>query len=407
MIPKICYLSTGIMDTAFDSQVFPLLVASHRQFNLLHLSFDPFRGKISERYMGKRDKLDSMGIKTLYFRQMPPFAKCFLMIDIERVSRVFRVWVRENERVVIHGRGHLNAYRGLMLKKRYPGQILVMADLRGAVTDEICCGPSSFVKNRFSQYLRRLYKRIEDRVVRESDVLLCVSNAFKEYLQTTYQVEAITVIPTYVDTTRFKFSQALRDVCRKQLGISDRTVLVYSGGVAYWQKIDKVIQLYVRLRKQIDNLFMLFLSSDPSAVQEMIRRQIQPGDFQAIQVPHDEVAGYLCAADIGILLRERVLTNRVAAPIKFSEYMCCGLPCILSEGVGDTSEVIREGNAGIVLDGQESPGLPEIKGLLMLDRYELSDSMILKYSSQSYLPRLAELYRTLAGGCEGLEKNLC
>jgi glycosyltransferase involved in cell wall biosynthesis len=407
MASKVCYLSTGIMDTAFDSQVLPTLEATHSQFNLLHLSVDPFRGKITEGYRHKRYELDSKGIRTVYVKQMPPFAKSFLMIDVMRMYRAFRVWGGREERIVIHGRGHLNAYRGLMLKEKYPGQIRVIADLRGAVTDEVGYVPSSFVEKRLSHYLKRLYERIEDGVVRQADAVLCVSNAFRQYLQSIYEVRPIAVIPTYVDTIRFKFSEALRDAFRKKLGISERTVLVYSGGVARWQKIDKVIQLFVCLREQIENLFMLFISSDPSAIREMIGSQIQQGDSLAIQVPHNEVGGYLCAADVGILLRERDLTNRVAAPIKFSEYMCCGLPCILSEGVGDTSEVIREANAGIVLDGQDSPRLPEIKRLLMLDRYAFSNSMILKYSSRIYLPRVMELYRTLAGDSEGTEEDLC
>ena len=93
------------------------------------------------------------------------------------------------------------------------------------------------------------------------------------------------------------------------------------------------------------------------------------------------------------------LTNHVAAPIKFSEYMCSGLPCIVSDRVGDTAEVIRRGNAGIVLDSQNRfPTLSEFQGLLSLNRGEISKSMKEKYSSEVYLPQLLKLYEGLNAG---------
>ena len=398
MASRVRYLSTGIMDTAFESQVLPVLVAAHQsQFDLIHISFDPFRREITERYREKWKKLDSMGIKTLYFKQMPPFAPSFLAIDVKRILSAFRVWREENKRVVIHARGHLNAYRGLILKKRFPEQIRLIADLRGAVSDEVCQGPAPFTKYLFSQYLRKFYQRIEHQVVHQADAILCVSNVFKEYLQTTYGVQQITVIPTFVDTSRFKFSQLSREVFRKKLGLSDRIVFVYSGGIAPWQRIENIIQLFIHLRRELDNLFMLFLSPEPSVIEHLVGDQIRREDMQVIRVPHHEVGGYLCAADVGILLREKILTNRVAAPIKFSEYMCCGLPCILSEEIGDTAEVIRKEKAGIVLDGsREAPKSPEFQKLLVLNREEISNRMSKKYASSLYIPEILKLYRTLA-----------
>jgi glycosyltransferase involved in cell wall biosynthesis len=122
-------------------------------------------------------------------------------------------------------------------------------------------------------------------------------------------------------------------------------------------------------------------------------------DLYVIQAPHNEVPGYLCAADVGILLRKDTLTNHVAAPIKFSEYMCCGLPCILSKSIGDTAQVIREGNAGIILDTEDRiPTFSEFQKLLTLNREEISKSMQQKYSSKVHLPKILRLYRSLVEG---------
>ena len=82
--------------------------------------------------------------------------------------------------------------------------------------------------------------------------------------------------------------------------------------------------------------------------------------------------------------------------IKFSEYMCCGLPCILSKNIGDTAEVIREEKAGIILDTLEKvPTFSEFQGLSKLNREELSKSMQQKYSSKIHLNRILKLYNSL------------
>lgn len=399
MASKICYLSTGIMDTAFDSQVLPLLIAARGSgFDLVHISLDPFRPKLTDQYLKKRHEVNAISIKTLYFRQTPPVSRTALIIDEKRIFPAFNKWWGGKERVVIHCRGHLNSFRGLLLRKKNPELIHVIADLRGAVADEVLHGQGGMVRNLFTHYLKDFYQRVENQVVRKADTILCVSNAFKEFLQANYGVDNISVIPTFVDTSQFNFSKSVREVYRNKLEISNRIVLLYSGGVAPWQRVGDVIKLFVSMRQRIENLFMLFLSHEPPIIHQMLKGKMDPRDVQVIQVPHGEVPGYLCAADVGVLLREDTLTNNVAAPIKFSEYMCCGLPCIISENIGDTAQVVRGGHAGIVLDsGRELPTLDEFGNLLSLNRKEISMVMSQKFSSQIYLAEVFKLYRAFTG----------
>jgi glycosyltransferase involved in cell wall biosynthesis len=396
---KVCYLSTGIMDTAFDSQVWPLLESGLQSgFDLVHVALSPFRCKMTDRYLHKKEELESTGIKTLYFQQGPPVSRFFLRKDTKRMVPFLRKWWGGKERLVIHCRGHLNAYRGLLLQEPNPALIAVIGDLRGAVSDEVGQGRGLVAKG-FGRYLRHFYQQIERQVVERADAILCVSNAFKEFLQTRYDVKNPMIIPTYVDTSRFIFSHSLRQLYREKLRIADRTVLTYSGGVAPWQRIEDTIDLFVRLKENAADLFMLFLTQEPARLKKMIGGKIQPYDFTVLQVPHWEVPGYLSAADVGVLLREDRLTNHVAAPIKFSEYMCCGLPCILSKNIGDTAQVIREIGAGIVLDSEgKVPSVSEIRSLLALNREEISKRMHQKYSSKIYFENILGLYRTLGEG---------
>jgi hypothetical protein len=58
---------------------------------------------------------------------------------------------------------------------------------------------------------------------------------------------------------------------------------------------------------------------------------------------------FLNAADFGLLFRDNVIMNNVASPSKFAEYMLCGLPTIISEGVGDYTEFCISKSVGIVV----------------------------------------------------------
>jgi glycosyltransferase involved in cell wall biosynthesis len=384
------------MDTAFDSQVLPLLTrAPVSGFDLMHICFDPFYRKVTDRYSEKKKELDSIGIKTFYLRQTPPFAKGSLLIDEKRILNSFYRWWGREDRVVIHCRGHLNSYRGLMIKKRNPELIYVIADLRGAVADEVIQKSRGLAGNYFISYLRKFYQWVEGQVVSKADTILCVSKAFKEVLQSSYDTKNIMVIPTFVDTSRFRFSKSLRESCREKLGVSNQTVLVYSGGTSPWQNIENVVTLFNALKQEVDNLFMLFVTQQPDSLRKIVKGQIQPQEMQVIRTPHSEVAGYLCAGDVGILVREDTLTNNVAAPIKFSEYMCCGLPCIISANIGDTAEIILKGNAGIILDSKRQfPTHSEFQKLLLLNREEISKFMCQEFTSEIFLPKIFKIYKS-------------
>jgi glycosyltransferase involved in cell wall biosynthesis len=49
---------------------------------------------------------------------------------------------------------------------------------------------------------------------------------------------------------------------------------------------------------------------------------------------------------VGLLLREDTLTNRVASPVKFAEYLRCGLPVILTPYIGDFYGLVRSEDVG-------------------------------------------------------------
>jgi glycosyltransferase involved in cell wall biosynthesis len=87
-----------------------------------------------------------------------------------------------------------------------------------------------------------------------------------------------------------------------------------------------------------------------------------PNQVRRLWLGSKDIPTTLAAGDYGLLLREPSVTNQVAAPVKFAEYLACGLPVICSDCIGDYPNFIREHNAGIVINEGEitCPFLPRV-----------------------------------------------
>ena len=59
---------------------------------------------------------------------------------------------------------------------------------------------------------------------------------------------------------------------------------------------------------------------------------------------------YLNAADAAIIWRDKSIVNKVASPVKFSEYVCCGLPVIANKTVDMINNYILKNDCGLLTD---------------------------------------------------------
>ncbi len=117
----------------------------------------------------------------------------------------------------------------------------------------------------------------------------------------------------------------------------------------------------------------------------------------SFSVPNDEVYKYLNAADFGILFRENTVMNNVASPTKFAEYMLCGLPVIISEGVGDYSYYTLEKEVGIILNESDLMNPRNIDFIRLLitrfDKNRIAELGKQEFSKQSIVNNLIEHFK--------------
>ena len=247
---------------------------------------------------------------------------------------------------VIIARNVIAANMALAIKK-FSGVKKVCFDGRGAIAaewKEYDVEVAEAWKNEIDE--------LERKAVVNSNFRIAVSHHLVEYWREKYgyKDENHVVIPCtlssgFVLTTADEKTILLK---REELGWKKEDVLfAYSGSTAGWQSFNLLATFLYPLLKENKNHKVLFLAKEEANIKQL--QKDFPGQVQQRWLSHNEVKDNLNACDYGILIREDTVTNRVASPTKFAEYLSAGLPVIISENLGDYSRFTHENKCGIVL----------------------------------------------------------
>ncbi len=196
----------------------------------------------------------------------------------------------------------------------------------------------------------------EKLVVLNVDFRIAVSEELVKYWNERYgySENKHVVIPCTLNTSfrpEILKQEEIENARKKMKFDADDIILVYSGSTAGWQSFDLLQGFLQKIINNNKNIKVLFLSEKDKNV-DQLKAEFPDKIFQTF-VKHSEVSGILKSCDIGILIREKSVTNQVASPTKFAEYLSAGLPVIISEGIGDYTSFVKQNDCGWVLD--ESP----------------------------------------------------
>lgn len=196
----------------------------------------------------------------------------------------------------------------------------------------------------------------EKSVVLNADFRIAVSEELVKYWNERYgySENKHVVIPCTLNTSfrpEILKQEEIENARKKMKFNADDIMLVYSGSTAGWQSFDLLQGFLQKIINNNKNIKVLFLSEKDKNV-DQLKAEFPDKIFQTF-VKHSEVSGILKSCDIGILIREKSVTNQVASPTKFAEYLSAGLPVIISEGIGDYTSFVKQNDCGWVLD--ESP----------------------------------------------------
>lgn len=198
-------------------------------------------------------------------------------------------------------------------------------------------------------------KHIENKAIHLSDYRLAVSEALVNYWKKNYNYQSKNhvIIPCTLSTNfifEFPSSEELNDIKQKNNFSEKDIILVYSGSSAGWQSFGLLEEWLLTAFEENVNLKFVMLTNHPpekSAFFDKFKERIITKWLQP-----NQVKDILIVADYGLMYRENTVTNQVASPVKFAEYLSCGLQIIASDNLGDFSDFVKAKNCGYVLPNQ-------------------------------------------------------
>lgn len=191
----------------------------------------------------------------------------------------------------------------------------------------------------------KLFIKAELEAIKKADYLMSVSsiliNYWEKKLNKKIPKEKYTIIPCTLTSKTNKIN--------KQNNTSSIKI-VYSGGVGPWQSFEKMVILLENVLKKQSNVELLFLTKKNKHIEYLTKKY--KGRVSRKWLNHSEVYEALYRCDYGILLREDKVTNRVASPVKFAEYLNAGLKVIISPNIGDFSDFTQRNSCGLIVNNE-------------------------------------------------------
>ena len=363
------YFCNGF-DSVFDSQVLELLVflGEKKAFEKIYL----FLGVRNELQIKKiQERKLSENLQIVFYRSYPNYA-FFNFQARKEISKAIKKNKLVIEECIFHTRIELLAWHlSKIINKRYHQNII--PDIRGAEAEETL--EFSDLKS-FQMFFKIWNKKNSLKNLTKFKRISVVSEALKNYLTKNHNIKSENILITpCLAGKNFKFNTERRMAIRNDLKLNQNDILIIfsSGGYENWQNNDILKILAKKGMKTLN------LSKKEILINNVINRFVD----------YSQVPLYLNAADIGIIWRDKSIVNTVASPVKFSEYVCCGLPVITNDSVYMISNYIKESSYGLILENLNELDQDKLKLLLSLNREEIATNGLnwlgIEKISQKYL----------------------
>lgn len=191
-----------------------------------------------------------------------------------------------------------------------------------------------------SKFVRWAYWQIEKLALRSCDRAIFVSYKMREYFERDFGFKK----PNIVVNNKV-IPAGRKPLTTKETNI-ENVEIVYSGSASKWQRTDYILSLFERL-SHLHGLSFRIIS-----YWDIDHSEYQITNLRIERHSPQEIVYELSKSDIGIIVRDQNILNRVSSPLKIGEYVSAGLNVILTNDIGDYSELIKNNNLGCIITGR-------------------------------------------------------
>jgi glycosyltransferase involved in cell wall biosynthesis len=383
---RVLYISyDGLLEPLGQSQVLAYLrrlAAGHRISVVSYEKPDDWAA------VARRDALradvQAAGIAWHPLRYHKRFSVAATAWDVAQGWALSRRLVRQQGIEIVHARSYVPSLIALRLKRTLGVRYLF--DMRGFWPDEkVDAGTWS----RTSPVYRQA-KRFERTFLTSADAVVSLTQAGVDemdrfdYLQG--QDVEFTVIPA--EPRRGPFT------------------LGYVGNTGGWYRFEPVVAAFKAIRaEQPDARLLVVNKGQHEAIRaHLAAYDVPPDRVELTALDFADVPNAIRRMDATAFFIAPTFSKQASAPTKLAEFLGCGVPCLVNDGVGDMGRIVRDDGVGVVVD--QVSDATAVRGALKLQamasdpdvRARCVETARRRFSLEKGVTAYDGLYRQLAAG---------
>lgn len=376
---KIYYLTMeGITSTVFKSQVYELLNSELSVENdLTLLLMQPINIRWNKEIIKqlkdikKSQKFTTKIIPYIGFKGSVSKNLAFFLLNI------YINGILKNANKVIHCRGQEAVAVAKMLKKKNEN-ISIIADIRGVPYEEL-----KEINIGRAKYFYELDNFIfTDKTINHINY---ISNELKKYYHERYNIEMIneTVIPCFTS-----FEKNLEGI-----NVSETLNILYVGGQQFYQRINDIPKLISKIKNNNINVILCLNGNKNYELENSFKKLNIKSEFY-YNLNKEQLDSIYSKSDVGILIRDNTNLNKVASPVKLSEYLSKGLYLLIIGEVGDFYRFVKK-HPKLGYCNKSLEAIEEIRLEKNLGDKEFRKEFSKRFSKEFCIEKYKELYRSI------------
>lgn len=223
----------------------------------------------------------------------------------------------------------------LYIKMMFLRKSRIVHWVQGAVAEESYMRHKSKIRYWVLLFLEKLAFYFDDRYV-------FVSSSMKEFYSMKYTLRGESIVIPCVS----EFEGNTNIIDNRRIPNS----FVYIGGLSEWQCFPYILMLYNKIRTP-DSVFHI-ITLDVDKANSLVDQILL--DKKGVKIyaerNRERIPAILSQFEYGFLIRQNSPVNYVASPIKFAEYLSCGVNVILTSALPTCVEIVNKYSVGTVVN---------------------------------------------------------
>ncbi len=345
---KVLYISyDGILEPLGKSQVVSYLNKLSKKHEIILISYEKKEDLKNDKLFKSMYKdLKKSGIcwHALTYHKSPTALATLYDITVGALFGLYLVV--KNDVQIIHARSYVPSVMALVVKKIH--RVGFIFDMRGFWADERVDG-NLWKKN---SNIYKVSKWFEKKFLLNADVVISLTHsAIEEMNKFPYlknKKPKFEVITTCTDLELFGSKTLTNDSSNRD----SEFILGYVGSVGVWYLFEEALLFYKTLKETIPNARLCIINKGGhDYINDCLHRMKIDKDLVTVETKDSlGVSAAMKLMSAGVFIIKPVFSKKASAPTKMGEFLGCGVPCVINNGIGDSADIIKNENVGVVLN---------------------------------------------------------